>query len=88
MTERLTALAVLVNSGFEAEKGKALAMFADYFKDDPLVMDQWFSVQAGSPLPGAPGADAAPGLHPEEPEQGARADRRVRQPEPGQLPSS
>ena len=52
MTERLTALAVLVNSGFEAEKGKALAMFADYFKDDPLVMDQWFSVQAGSPLPG------------------------------------
>ncbi|MFK8399260.1 aminopeptidase N [Pseudomonas sp. BGr12] len=57
MTERLTALAVLVNSSsngrsFETEKDEALAMFADYFKDDPLVMDQWFSVQAGCTLPG------------------------------------
>ncbi|WP_447747896.1 aminopeptidase N [Pseudomonas nicosulfuronedens] len=52
MTERLSALAVLVNSSFEAEKAEALAMFADYFKDDPLVMDQWFSVQAGCSLPG------------------------------------
>ena len=52
MTERLTALAVLVNSPFEAEKAKALAAFAEHFKDNPLVMDQWFSVQAGSGLPG------------------------------------
>ncbi|MDH4874030.1 aminopeptidase N [Pseudomonas sp. BN515] len=52
MTERLSALAVLVNSGFEQEKADALARFADYFKDDPLVMDQWFSVQAGCGLPG------------------------------------
>ncbi|MDT4806921.1 Aminopeptidase N [compost metagenome] len=52
MTERLSALAVLVNSRFEAEKGDALARFAEYFKDDPLVMDQWFSVQAGCGLPG------------------------------------
>ncbi|WP_416310557.1 aminopeptidase N [Pseudomonas sp. W03] len=52
MTERLTALAVLVNSSFESEKAEALAMFADYFQDDPLVMDQWFSVQAGCTLPG------------------------------------
>ncbi|WP_455231815.1 aminopeptidase N [Geopseudomonas aromaticivorans] len=52
MTERLAALAVLVNSPFESEKATALAKFADYFKDDALVMDQWFSVQAGSPLPG------------------------------------
>ncbi|MCU9950104.1 aminopeptidase N [Pseudomonas sp. PDM13] len=52
MTERLTALSVLVNSGFEAEKAKALAGFAEHFKDNPLVMDQWFSVQAGSTLPG------------------------------------
>ncbi|BAN47777.1 aminopeptidase N [Metapseudomonas resinovorans] len=52
MTERLSALAVLVNSGFEQEKAEALACFADYFKDDPLVMDQWFSVQAGCGLPG------------------------------------
>ena len=52
MTERLTALAVLVNSPFEAEKAKALAAFAEHFKDNPLVMDQWFSVQAASGLPG------------------------------------
>ncbi|PTS82829.1 aminopeptidase N [Pseudomonas sp. HMWF032] len=53
MTERLTALAVLVNSPFEAEKTTALASFADFFKDNPLVMDQWFSVQAACALPGA-----------------------------------
>jgi aminopeptidase N len=53
MTERLTALAVLVNSPFEAEKATALASFADFFKDNPLVMDQWFSVQAACNLPGA-----------------------------------
>ncbi len=52
MTERLTALAVLVNSPFETEKAKALAVFAETFKDNALVMDQWFSVQAGSTLPG------------------------------------
>ena len=53
MTERLTALAVLLNSPFEAEKSAALAAFAEAFRDNPLVMDQWFSVQAGCPLPGA-----------------------------------
>ncbi|QCY12604.1 aminopeptidase N [Pseudomonas sp. MPC6] len=52
MTERLTALAVLVNSPFEEQKATALASFAEHFKDNPLVMDQWFSVQAGSTLPG------------------------------------
>jgi aminopeptidase N len=52
MTERLTALAVLVNSPFEDEKAKALKVFAENFKDNALVMDQWFSVQAGSTLPG------------------------------------
>jgi aminopeptidase N len=53
MTERLAALAVLVNSPFEAEKAAALTSFADFFKDNPLVMDQWFSVQAACALPGA-----------------------------------
>ena len=52
MTERLTALAVLVNSPFEAERAKVLEAFAEHFKDNPLVMDQWFSVQAASTLPG------------------------------------
>lgn len=53
MTERLAAVAVLVNSPFEEEKARALASFADFFKDNPLVMDQWFSVQAACSLPGA-----------------------------------
>ena len=52
MTERLTALAVLVNSPFEAERATVLAAFAEQFQNNPLVMDQWFSVQAASPLPG------------------------------------
>ncbi len=52
MTERLTALAVLVNSPHTAQKAKALESFAEHFKDNPLVMDQWFSVQAASTLPG------------------------------------
>ena len=46
MTERLTALAVLVNSPFEAERDKALQAFAEHFKDNPLVMDQWFGKRA------------------------------------------
>jgi aminopeptidase N len=52
MTERLAALAVLVNSPFEAEKSAKLESFAEQFKDNPLVMDQWFSVQAACTLPG------------------------------------
>ncbi|QLF94772.1 aminopeptidase N [Pseudomonas sp. ABC1] len=52
MTERLTALAVLVNSPFAAERDAALADFAEQFADNPLVMDQWFSVQAGNTQPG------------------------------------
>jgi len=52
MTERLGALTVLVNSPFETEKSEALAEFAEHFKDNALVMDQWFSVQAASGLPG------------------------------------
>ncbi|MFI8479325.1 aminopeptidase N [Pseudomonas sp. NPDC078700] len=52
MTEQLTALAVLVNSPFSNERSQVLASFAEHFKDNALVMDQWFSVQAASGLPG------------------------------------
>ncbi|MCK9535779.1 MAG: aminopeptidase N [Pseudomonas sp.] len=51
MTERLAALACLVNSPFTDEAEHALASFAERFEDDPLVMDQWFSVQAAAALP-------------------------------------
>jgi aminopeptidase N len=53
---------------------KALETFAEHFKDNPLVMDQWFSVQAAVPAGRAgagQGVDAAPGVHHQEPEQGA-----------------
>ncbi len=52
MTERLSALASLINSPFEEKRALALQSFAEQFSDNPLVMDQWFSVQAASPLPG------------------------------------
>jgi len=51
MTERLAALACLVNSSFSNEAEEALESFADRFEDDPIVMDQWFSVQAAAVLP-------------------------------------
>lgn len=53
MTERLAALACLVNSPYQAEREQALAQFAEEFAGNALVMDQWFSVQAACPLPGA-----------------------------------
>lgn len=53
MTERLAALSVLVNSPFEVDKADVLADFATRYQNDALVMDQWFVVQAASPLPGA-----------------------------------
>lgn len=52
MTERLAALACLVNSPFTEEAEHALESFSERFEDDPLVMDQWFSVQAAATLPG------------------------------------
>lgn len=51
MTERLAALACLVNSPFSDEAEQALESFAERFENDPLVMDQWFSVQAAAVLP-------------------------------------
>lgn len=53
MTERLGALACLINSPFTDEAEHALESFAERFADDPLVMDQWFSVQAAAVLPNA-----------------------------------
>ena len=51
MTERFAALAALVHSSCDAERDQALEQFANQFRDNPLVMDQWFSVQASSPRP-------------------------------------
>ncbi|WP_313077868.1 aminopeptidase N, partial [Melaminivora sp.] len=48
MTDRAAALAALVGSGHELA-APALARFHTLFKDDALVIDKWFALQAGSP---------------------------------------
>ncbi len=48
MTDRLNALAALVSSGHPLA-AEALARFHAMFKDEALVIDKWFALQAGSP---------------------------------------
>ena len=48
MTDRMSALRALVMGGHEAAKD-ALAAFERRYRDDALVMDKWFSVQAMRP---------------------------------------
>ena len=47
MTDRFNALAALVSCGHELG-AQALARFHALFKDDALVLDKWFALQAGS----------------------------------------
>ncbi len=53
MTDRLAALAVLVD-GSDAIRGEALARFHAQFRDDDLVVGKWFAIQAGSRRPDTP----------------------------------
>ena len=48
MTDRFNALAALVSSGQPLAQD-ALARFHALFKDDALVIDKWFALQAGAP---------------------------------------
>ena len=48
MTERFGALSALVASGHELA-APALERFHALFKDEPLVIDKWFALQAGAP---------------------------------------
>lgn len=48
MTDRFNALSALVSSGHPLAT-QALARFHALFKDEPLVIDKWFSLQAGAP---------------------------------------
>ena len=48
MTDRFNALSALVASGHSLAS-QALAQFHAMFKGDALVIDKWFSLQAGSP---------------------------------------
>lgn len=48
MTDRFNALQALVSSG-HALAAQALASFHAIFKDEALVIDKWFALQAGAP---------------------------------------
>ncbi|TWO72945.1 aminopeptidase N [Caenimonas sedimenti] len=48
MTDRFNALAALVTSG-HALAAQALQRFHAMFKDEALVLDKWFALQAGAP---------------------------------------
>ncbi len=46
MTDRLAALIALVNSDHDHEKAQALDQFYQRWQHEPLVVNQWFQVQA------------------------------------------
>ena len=55
MTDAVAALRALVNVGYPAARGAreaALAHFHERWSREPLVIDQWFSLQASCQLPG------------------------------------
>ncbi len=64
MTDVLAALGVLSMVDC-AERGAALAAFHTAWRDDPLVLDKWFAIQAMSPLPNALDAVRALASHPD-----------------------
>ena len=51
MTDAMAALSALANSA-GAERDRALSMFYEKWKDEALVVDKWFRVQASSWRPG------------------------------------
>jgi aminopeptidase N len=63
MTDMIAGLAALsrINS---ARRDMAFAHFHDRFRNDPLVLDKWLSLQAGSCLPGTAKAVRALMAHP------------------------
>jgi aminopeptidase N len=63
MTDAMAALGCLANSA-GAERERALAMFYDKWKDEALVLDKWFRVQATSWLPGTLDRVKALAAHP------------------------
>src|SRR5258706_4611738 len=52
MTDQFAALACLANSENAPQRALALDSFYERWKEEPLVVDKWFAVQAGARLPG------------------------------------
>jgi aminopeptidase N len=53
MTDRQAALVTIVNCGNEAQSQQVLEDFYQRYQDEPLVVNQWFQVQAMCGQPGA-----------------------------------
>ena len=51
MTDRIAALTILSDLD-EAARSEALADFHDTWREDAIVLDKWFAIQAASGLPG------------------------------------
>jgi aminopeptidase N len=51
MTDMIAGLAALSRMNSQ-KRDDAFALFYDRFRSDPLVLDKWMMLQAGSPLPG------------------------------------
>jgi len=49
MTDALAAMSLIVHSGFNKEREQVLYAFYQQWQHDPLVVNQWLSVQALSP---------------------------------------
>ncbi|MGH7022104.1 MAG: aminopeptidase N [Caulobacteraceae bacterium] len=64
MTETMGGLNALMLMG-GADFDAALAGFYDRWKDEPLVIDKWFAIQARDPDPGALGRVMALTVHPD-----------------------
>ncbi len=64
MTDRQGALGVLANGDWE-ERGQAIASFYERHRDNALVLDKWFTVQALSTRPDTPAAVEALAAHPD-----------------------
>ena len=64
MTDQLASLSVLANIE-SPERTAALADFHARWRDDPLVLDKWFTIQAVSSLPGTVAHVRALATHPD-----------------------
>ena len=90
MTDRFNALAALVSSGHPLA-AQALARFHALFKDEALVIDKWFSLQAGAPdrggniLPAVRQLHEAPRLQPAQPQPRPQRHLHLLQRQPGRL---
>src|SRR5205807_1613840 len=64
MTDVLAALTVLAETD-APDRAEALAAFYEKWRDDPLVLDKRFGIQAGSPRPQTPAEVRALYRHPD-----------------------